>query len=371
MVVDRGAPAENAVSPGPPAAAGGGGRRRLGRVRTVWIGALILALGVGASAFVAVEWRSSAQLANRKAFQSTVTDLSTALEQKLNANVVLTRTIRARAAMGTQDDESGFLRWYAELQRGAPAQPDVLATLIQLVPASRLSAFRRQAETDPAFRGLPAATFRVVPAGDRPIYCLTRAIVGAAGAASLYPGLVDYCAPASGGNAPSPYPALVRTATETGSFIVTTLPPSHGRTLVAIGAAVYRSGVPIATLTERQAAVTGFVGTTFDAPGLIQSVLPPRRSLTLALYHSNTASSPELIGRAGANPAGRSPGYLEQRDLGEGWLLDASGTAPDPISADARGLAAFGLGLLVTILMFLLYRSLAGSRQRAWTLVEE
>jgi len=334
------------------------------------IGGLIVALGLGASAFLAAEWRSSAQVSNRKAFASTVADLSSALEQKLTANVVLSRTIRARAAMGTQDNETGFLRWYAELQRGAPAQPDVLATLIELVPASGLSAFRRQAENDPAFRGLPADRFRVVPAGDRPVYCLTRAIVGT-GAASLYPGLVDYCAPAAAGSPPSPYRALVVTATDTGSFIVTTLPPAHGRTLVAIGAAVYRNGAPIATVKARRAAVTGFVGTTFDAPGLIQSVLAPGGSLTLALYHRNAGGAPDLIGRAGANPAGRSPGYLEQRDLGEGWLLEASGTAAEPISADARGLAAFGLGLLVTILVFLLYRSLAGSRQRAWNLVEE
>ncbi len=238
MPVDSGAQAGSALAPDPrPAVLGTGGRGRAGRVRTVLIGGAIIALGLGVSAFLAEEWRSSAQVANRKAFQSTVDDLSSALGQKLTANVALTRTIRARAAMGTQDDETGFLRWYAELQRGAPSRPDVVATLIQLVPRSGLAAFRREAENDPALRGLSAASFRVVPAGDRPTYCLTRAIVGT-GAASLYPGLVDYCAPSAAGSAPSPYPGLVRTATDTGTFIVTTLPPSHGRTLVAIGAAV-------------------------------------------------------------------------------------------------------------------------------------
>ena len=371
MPGDRGTRAASELSPGPqPAIAGTGGRGRVRRVRTVLIGGAIIALGLGASAFLAAEWRSSAQVANRKAFDSTVDDLSSALGQKLTANVALTRTIRARAAMGTQDDETDFLRWYAELQRGAPFRPDVLATLIEMVPASGLSAFRRQAENDPALRGLPAARFRVVPAGVRPFYCLTRAIVGN-GAASLYPGLVDYCAPAAAGSAPSPYRALVRTATDTGSFIVTTLPPAHGRTLVAIGAAVYRGGASIATVGARRAAVTGFVGTTFDAPALIGSVLAGHRSLTLALYHRNPGGSPDLIGRAGASSASRSAGYLERRDLGEGWVLEAKGTAADPISSDARGFASFGLGLLVTTLAFLLYRSLTGSRQRAWSLLEE
>ena len=371
MPGDRGGQAGSALAPDPqPAAVGTGGRGRAGRVRTVLIGGAIIALGLGASAFLAEEWRSSAQVANRKAFQSTVDGLSSALGQKLTANVVLTRTIRARAAMGSQDDETGFLSWYAELQRGAPSRPDVVATLIQLVPRSGLAAFRRQAENDPALRGLPAASFRVVPAGDRPTYCLTRAIVGT-GAASLYPGLVDYCAPAAAGSASSPYPGLVRTATDTGTFIVTTLPPSHGRTLVAIGAAVYRTGASISTVGARRAAVTGFVGTTFDAPALIQSVIPRLRTVTLALYHRNPGGSPDLIGRAGASSASRSGGYLERRDLGEGWFLEAKGTAAGPISADARGFASFGLGVLITTLIFLLYRSLAGSRQRAWSLVEE
>ena len=371
MLGDHGTPAASVVSPGlrdPRGAAGG--RGRVGRVRTVLIGGAIIALGLGASAFLAAEWRSSAQVANRKAFDSTVDDLSSALGQKLTANVVLTRTIRARAAMGTQDDETDFLRWYAELQRGAPFRPDVLATLIEMVPASGLSAFRRQAEDDPALRGLPAARFRVVPAGVRPFYCLTRAIVGS-GAASLYPGLVDYCAPAAAGSAPSPYRALVRTATDTGSFIVTTLPPAHGRTLVAISEAVYRGGAPLATVSDRRAAFTGFIGTTFDAPGLIGSVLAGHRLPDACAL----PPQPRWLSRAD-RPRRRQPGeplfrLLERRDLGEGWLLKAKGTAADPISADATGPRPLVLGLLVTLLVFLLYRVLTGSRQRAWGLVGE
>jgi diguanylate cyclase (GGDEF)-like protein len=335
------------------------------------IGALIVVLGVAGSAFVAAERRSSALDADRNAFHSTVAGLGSTLDAKLTANVMLTRTIRARAAMGAQDDETGFLQWYAELQRGAPAAPDVVATLIQLVPASGLSAFRRQAEVDPAFRAMPASKFRVFPPGRRPVYCLTRAIVGAASAPSSYPGLLDYCAPVAPGIGPSPYLTLVRTATDTGTFIVTALPPTRGRSLVAIGAAVYRRGASIATVQARRAAVTGFVGTTFDAAGVIQSLLPGRRSLTLALYHRNAGGSSQLIGRAGATATGRAAGYVERRRLGEGWLLEASGTAPLPISADTRGLAAFGLGLLFTALAFLVYRGLSGSRQLAWSLVGE
>jgi diguanylate cyclase (GGDEF)-like protein len=325
-------------------------------------------VGVAASAFLAAEWRSSVIDSNRKAFDSTATDASTALNSKLNTNVGLTRTMRARAAMGTQDGESGFLQWYRELQRGAPAPPDVVATLIQLVPAAGLSAFRRQAEADPAFRSLVSSKFAIIPPGRRPVYCLTRAIVGSAAVASLYPGLVDYCAPPATGVGPSPYATLVRTATDTGSFIVTPLPAKGGRSLVAIGAAVYRRGASITSVAARRAALTGLIGTTFDSSTLIGSVVGSR-SLTMALYHRELGGPLQLIARAGANPRGRSPGYSERDSLGEGWLVEVTGTARGAVSANLQGLIGLGFGLLVTALVLLLYRVLSRSRQQAWGLV--
>ncbi|MGO9321329.1 MAG: putative bifunctional diguanylate cyclase/phosphodiesterase [Solirubrobacteraceae bacterium] len=356
-----------------PVSAPAGERRHglSGRARTALIGALIIVLGLAASIFAAAEWRSSALEANRKSFETTAAALGSALEAKLSANVVLTRTVRAHAVMETQQDETQFLQWYRELQRGAPSSPDVVATFIQVVPASGLPAFRRQVETDPAFRKLLDGKLQVIPPGKRPTYCLTRAIVGSAATARLYPGLLDYCAPVVPGIGRSPYPVVVRTATDTGSLIVTPLLATGSRSLVAIGAAVYRRGASIATLSARRAALTGFIGTTFDSATTIQSVLAGRRSVTMTLYHRNVGGQLQLIGRAGANPNGRSPGYSSRRSLGEGWLLETSGTANASTSPDTRGLIALGFGLLVTILVFLLHRVLSSSRQRAWSLVGE
>jgi diguanylate cyclase (GGDEF)-like protein len=353
------------------APAGEAGHGLSGRARTALIGALILVLGLAVSSFVAADWRSNAREANRRSFESAAADLSSALAAKLSTNLALTRTMRARAAMETQGDETQFLQWYGELQRGATASPDIVATFIQVVPASKLLAFQRQVGADPAFRRLLGAKLQVFPGGRRPVYCLTRAIVGSAVAASVYPGLLDYCAPVIPGTGRSPYPALVRTATDTGTFIVAPLPATGKRSLVAIGAAVYRRSASIATVSARRAALTGVIGTTFDSATTIHSVLTDHRSVTLALYHRNVGGPLQLIGRAGANPAGRSPGYFSTHDLGEGWLLETSGTADAFASPDARGIVALGLGLLVTILMFLLHRVLSSSRQRALSLLGE
>jgi diguanylate cyclase (GGDEF)-like protein len=350
---------------------GEGGQRLSGRAPTALIGAVILILGIAVSIFAAAEWRSSALDANKKSFESTASDLSSALEAKLTMDVGLTRTMRARATMETQDSETQFLQWYNELTRGTSLPSEVAATFIQVVPASRLAAFRHQAENDPAFRKLVSAKLQVVPSGRRPFYCLTRAIVGSTAAADLYPGLLDYCAPIVPSVGRSPYPSLVDTAADTGSFIVTPLKVPGSRSLVAIGAAVYRRGASIAMRASRRAALTGFIGTTFDSAETIRSVLMGRRSLTLTLYHRNVGGALELIGRAGAHATGPSPGYSVRRDLGEGWILETTGTSSTFASPNSRGLVALGLGLLVTILVFLLHRVLSSSRQRAWSLVGE
>jgi diguanylate cyclase (GGDEF)-like protein len=341
------------------------------RARAVLIGGTILLLGLAASIVIATEWRSSAVEVNRRAFESTAADLGSALGARLSTDIGLTRTMRARAAMETQESETQYQRWYEELQRGAPASPDVVAAFIRVVPASDLAAYRRHAEADPAFRRFLGNDLQILPPGRRSSYCLTSAIVGSAATPSLYDGLLDYCAPLATGAGHSPYPALMHITTDTGSFIVTPLPETGSRSLVAIAAAVYRRGVSIATPSARRTALRGFIATTFDSTSTLGSVLTNRPSLTLALYHRNIGGPLQLIGSAGAHHRGRSSGYASTRRLGEGWVLETTGTANAFASPDLRGFVALGIGLLVTILAFLLHRVLSSSRQRAWTLVDE
>jgi diguanylate cyclase (GGDEF)-like protein len=341
------------------------------RARAMLIGGLILLLGLAASIVVATEWRSSAVEMNRGSFESTADELGSALAARLSTDIGLTRTMRAHAAMETEESETQYQQWYAELQRGAPASPNVVAAFIRVVPAANLTTYRHQVEADPAFRRLLGNDLQIVPPGSRSSYCLTSAIVGSAAAPSLYPGLLDYCAPPVAGSGHSPYPALVRTTTDTGSFVVTPLPETGSRSLVAIAAAVYMRGASIATPEARRTALRGFIATTFDSTSTLGSLLTDRDSLTLALYHRNIDGPLQLIGSAGAHPGGHSPGYASTRDLGEGWVLKTTETASAFASPDLRGLVALALGLLVTILAFSLHRVLSGSRQQAWSLVAE
>ena len=328
------------------------------------LGAVIVLLGLGASALVASGWRSNVLDSNRKAFQSTATDVRTALDSNLEANLAQTRTLTAIATMEPNAGASRFLRWYEQLKQRGAAPVGVSSALVQVVPASGLAAFRRALEADAASRKLLRAGAQIVPPGARPVYCLSRATVGSTAASSLYPPLLDYCAPVIPGYGRSPFAVLVRTATATGSTIVTPIP---GTALVAIGAAVYRRGAPLASAADRRRAVTGLVGTSFAGADLVRPALAGRRSLAVSLYHRNAGGALQLVGAAGSVHGG--PIYSQRTSLGEGWSLALKGTAAASSSADTQGIAIMAIGTLVTLLLFLLYRVLSRSRIRAWNLV--
>ena len=352
---------------GPPRAAAG---RLLGRARSALIGVLIVVVGATVSVLLAAEWQAGQLSANRTAFRSTSAALSSSLGSKLDANYTLTRTMRAIATMEPTAGDTRFMQWYQELQQGAPASPGVVAVLIEPVRAPQLEAFRRQAEADPTFRRLIGARFQIVPSGRRALYCLTRAIVGTdTTTTSLYPPLLDYCAPVLPVIGRSPYAGLIRTGTDTGSFLVTSLPGVDG-SVVAIGVAVYRRGAPLPSVEARRAALIGFIGTSFNSAELLRSVLVGHRSLSIALYHENAGGPLQLIARVGANQ-NHEAGYSNRKQLPDGWLAEVSGTAEGSVSAEAQGIVVLGLGFVITLLVLLLYVAQSRSRQVAWSLVRE
>ena len=340
------------------------GTRSARSVHGVLIGALILALGIGASLFAASQWRSSLRHASGHAFAGAATDLSNTLDSKLDEDLAQTRTLRTIAALEPSVSDTRFTQWYDQLRRGAPAPIGVASALIEFVPAPKLPAFLAAAKSDPSFRALLSGRPEIVPPGRRSVYCLTRASVGQTAATNLYPPLLDYCAPEIPGFGRSPFGALIATATDTASTIVAPIP---GVPLVAVGEAVYRPGMSLATVAARRAAATGLIGTSFNGSALIRPLLQHHRSLAMALYHRNSGGPLELIGTAGR----ASHEYSQRTALGEGWFVVVTGSPEPPAPPNAQAAAILGVGALVTLLAFLLYEVLKRSRRRAWRLVAE
>ena len=242
------------------------------------------------------------------------------------------------------------------------------AVLIVPVSAATLPAFVRSILADPILAARFHHTYRVIPSGRRAVYCLERAAVGPQAAASAsYPPGLDYCAPTIPGVGASPYRALIAAVTDTGSFTVTPVSGVAGSGEVAIGAAVYRPGAPLATVAQRRAAAIGFIATTFDTRALIQATLAGHGTLAIALHHANPGGHSTLLADAGRSDGG----YRTQATIGNGWTVAISGRPANATSATGQALIVFAIGALVTVLLFLLYRVLALSRQRAWGLVGE
>jgi diguanylate cyclase (GGDEF)-like protein len=337
------------------------------RMRVLLVGVAILIGGLGASAYVASQRSSSVSQANSRSFQTTAGDVTDTLAARIDGSFNLTRMMRAIATMEPHADQRRYARWYAQLGSGAIAGfRKVNAVLIVPVRAAKLAAFERQQMADPTIaRQFGPGGFQILPAGRRASYCLERAVVGPAASGSAYPVGLNYCAPEIPGFGPSPFLALIRSVTDSGSFIVTPVAGITSSSLVGIGAAVYRSGAPTATVAQRRAAAIGYIATTLDTTSLIGAALVGHGTLAITLYHANPG------GRLQRLAGGSRPGYHTRVTLGEGWVAQVSGRPANAGSATTQGLVVFAIGALITGLLFLLYRVLALSRQRAWGLVGE
>jgi len=338
------------------------GRPRFGRIRTVAISSLIILCGLAASGFLASEWRSSVLNTKQRAFQSSVADVRSVLESGLDDSLSQTHTLSAIATMEPNADASRLRQWYLQLKRRGAAPAGVASAVIKVVPAARLAAFLRSVGADPK-SGVSSA--QIIPGGSRPLYCLSEVSVGGSVGTNLYPPLLDYCAAVIPGFGKSPFPVLIHSAAATRSAVALPIP---GTSLIAIGEAIYKRGLPLATAAERRAALTGMVGTSFLGATLVGPALHGRSWLKLILYHRNIGGPLQLIGSVGSTAA---PANSALASLGGGWFVRVESSASPIQSANDEGITIMGVGALLTILLFVLYRVLARSRIRAWGLVGE
>ncbi len=341
-----------------------------GHIRVLSAGGSILILGIVASLCLAVVWRASARKHEAQAFRSAAANVTATLSTLLQRNFDLTRTIRAIATMNPNIGESAFVKWSEQLQLGSRADGGLLIFFIRQVPRKDLASYLRAAARDPVFSQILAGQSQIVPAGDRPRYCLVQGFLDTGNTHSSLPLLVDLCAPTFPGVGRSPYPALLQAMTDTGTMRAVPEPAVKTSEIVT-GDAVYRSDADLATIADRRAAVIGWVGSSFDGASVIDGVIAGRKSLAVALFHQNAGDPLQLLssaGRAGSNPLS----YTRQLQADGSWLVKVSGSAGVTMfTANQEGLLVLGCGLLITGLVFLLYLVLSRARARALKLVAQ
>lgn len=147
---------------------------------------------------------------------------------------------------------------------------------------------------------------------------------------------------------------------------------AQGVSTLFIEAAFYRRGVPLWSVVQRRAAVTGWVGSSFGMTALIQEATSNHHALSVTLYHSNPGQNEQLIGRVGTvSPAGSFTHETTMQIEGK-WRAVARGSEPASwLSANLQGLLVLLVGGIVSFLLFALMLVLTRSREHALGMVKE
>jgi diguanylate cyclase (GGDEF)-like protein len=241
--------------------------------------------------------------------------------------------------------------------------------LVQLVPAARLGAFETRMAANPLRpfgpHSRPTESFRVVPAGKRPYYCL--AVAGLARTAATYlPAGLDYC-------------ALAPTLISARDSALTSYAPvlDGGSDVLGVETPVYRAGVTPATVAARQRAFVGWLGELLLPNVVLDRALAGHPNLAVDLRYDSRYS--HVAFARGVRPrhpqhtaidlqVGRAAGL----GSGEGWKVEtfaAGGGAG--IFENWHSLVLLIGGTLLSVLLALLVLVLATGRRRALSLVRE
>jgi diguanylate cyclase (GGDEF)-like protein len=337
-------------------------RRRLA-VRVTWVlllGGLLMGAATGAYTYQSTE--SRAQTSFRENASSLSSALATALQR--DADLVVSQEGMLEAFPNMTNREYRIAIAASDLSHRYPGGAGF--DYIERVPASQLVAFTIKQSADP-IQGVPVpypAAFQPLPIGVRAQYCLTRLGVRTV-SASYETGLsfYDFCAPVAGVT----FPAVLSAATWTASMQI--VPPiTFLPGIFYIVAPVYRHGVVLATGKARQAQVEGWALGTFSGTETLGSVLGQERGLGLKLSYNAGGPAPALVASVGPSRGGSVYSATFDVDAKGRWHVSVIGNASAGVSQ------AVLVGLLVSgiaVLLFVLFRFLAGSRQRALLLVDE
>jgi diguanylate cyclase (GGDEF)-like protein len=254
---------------------------------------------------------------------------------------------------------------------------------VQKVSEQSLSAFQRQVVNDPPLGQPLAQPFALIPPGNRPDYCLTRLIaahrssiakavaqsnsIGAALVPLLNPGF-DYCQ--------SSFNTLLQSAANSGSPEVGKIVPLLSRSLhsskvgnaavdnlIEVAMPVYRPGAVLKTVAERQAAVVGWAAGLIDPQQATAPILQGVTGLSMTLRYRNPTGVTSTIVTAGPHQSGAIRRTV-RLSVGGQWSAVIA-LPPEAASPTVQALGILDVGLILTVLLFLLLSRLARSRARA------
>jgi len=345
----------------------------------------ILAIGVIGSLVGGWTEYSSAKRAAKNAFDGRASATAAVLTAQLQHNVDLNALVRTLVVTRPGLTNAEFRAWFKIVNNESSSYPDAVGFgYLERVPKALLPKFVRKLATDPV-PGSPRHWPGVVPAGNQPVYCLTRLGVWLLPVA--FPPSLDVCATADD-------PALVeagatgaltplRKATTLGQ-VATYVAIIDGHHVPRLGSdalgrhgllvlfePVYRGQAFPTTAAARRRLLTGWTVAMFDGSRLLDSAVPRQDRLQLRLLYEGPGQRPLAVVTAGGRPKPGELTAVTRLGVGGSWILEVTGPPVGGSSPLTQGLVVFLAGLLVTVLLSLLILALSTSRARACDLVDE
>ncbi|MGP8221979.1 MAG: putative bifunctional diguanylate cyclase/phosphodiesterase [Acidimicrobiales bacterium] len=333
----------------------------MGSRRYLWLTAAVLVVLLGAIGSV-LGARAVAQDDEQNAHRAFVTS-SASIASTLNLTIQHEQDLSVSAGafvLGNPDSsQAEFLQWTNSV-RACQLYPELQDIAeIELVPASKLSAFAAHAVTDPVGPLGLGGAFQVIPPGARPYYCFVT--VGQVRSVELsLPAGADYC------DSPLGQGLLNERNSGQGTY----LPSSEGLyrgQQVEVGTPIYRGGALPTTVQARRDTFVGWVAVQVLPSVILASALDGHPGTAVAFRYANGSSSSTF--RAGSAPARAQSTTI---NLHNGWTVQVfAATSGGDVLANPNALVPMLGGILLSLLFASLIYVLGTGRSRALLLVHE
>jgi len=368
--------------------ASGDAKRRKRKHRGSLAAWIVLVIGLAASGIGAARWQSYAASQQRQRIQTTTNTVTATLSAYIQRDEDLIDVIRSTIATKLTMTNATLEDLFTAI--GPSRYPGVVGlSYVERVPASSLATFQRQVTADPPLGQPLTEPFALSPPGNRSDYCLTRLIaahrsniaaavsqpksIGAALVSLLNPGF-DYCR--------SAFNPLLQASANTGLPEVGQIVPllnhsvkgsrrttSQANGLVEVAIPVYQPGLPLATAADRQAALLGWAAGLIDPDQATAPILQGVDGLAITLSYDNPGGGRSKIEQAGLLQPGDPSKRVELTAFGNWSAVIA--LPPGAASPGVQSLGLVDVGVIITVLLFLLLTRLTRSRARAIDAAEE
>jgi diguanylate cyclase (GGDEF)-like protein len=329
----------------------------LGRHRMWMVVAVVIFVGgtVG-SAFAGLAVARNGSQKSHDAFASSSSEVASTLQLSIQHERDLIVSASGFVAGNPTASNAQFIQW-ANSVDALGRYPELVGMGHSvIVPAAALPAFAAQAVTDPAGPLAANGTFEVVPAGNRPFYCLSVGAISKS-VQTAFPAGTDFCA-----TGPSGVAALDSRDTGIGAY----LPIAAAKaTLLSIKVPVYRGGIVPTTIALRRAAFIGWVGMAVVPEVILARALVSHPEIALTLHYD--AGTSNVVFRSGHAPRGSQS---LATNLHNGWTVTTFGAVTNGgLLQNGNGLGVLLAGTLLSLLLGILLFVLATGRARAFRVI--